>query len=58
MIYDYFASHPDHAILAGLIGFFVLSYIWGKTGRPRRGRDRSARDLYERRLRGEGRHDG
>lgn len=55
---DYFAANPDHAILVGLIGFFVLCYLFGGSGRKRRRpRDRAGDDLYQRMLRGEGRDD-
>ena len=56
---DYFAANPDHAILVGIIGFFVLCYFLGRggSGRKRR-RDRSAQEYYERMLRGGWRDDG
>lgn len=56
---DYFAANPDHAILVGIIGFFALSYFFGRSGRrPKRRGGRSAQEYYQRMLRGGWRDDG
>lgn len=54
---EYFAANPDHAILVGIIGFFALSYFFGRSKRRRRG-NRAAEEYYQRMLRGGWRDDG
>lgn len=55
---DYFAAHPDHAILVGILGFFALSLLFGRGRRSRRRGSRSAEEYYQRMLRGGWRDDG